>query len=429
MIPKIIHQMWKDEAVPEKFRAWQESWRRHHPTWDYRFWTDATLDDFVAQHYPDFLGTFRAYPQGVMRADAARVLLLHRFGGLYADLDAECLKSFDRFCTENRIVLAEEPAANQASLLVSARRFRRVLCNAVMLSPAAHDFWPQVVAAMAHNAKASSVLDATGPFLLSGVGEGLGANQLLLLPPQSFYPLARDGSGDAKDALAVHHWAGTWIKGEASGPPAPPSRRARRRRLLHKFFAPRPWASPPILPAELPAGSRLQIIRTARAAPIEQAKARNREIAKGLGDADWILWLDDGLTCSDEVIAQLLAAKAPLVGPNVVESIGGPSLDEASYLCDWQVPDAIFWKFVKGGVYNPPRGLGRSYLSDFRYRQRQPLDSLGGRCLLVAAELHREGLLFPTRPYRFKLDAEGLSAQALEHGLTLIGLPNVELIA
>lgn len=34
-VPKIIHQSWKDEHVPERFLKWQESWKRTHPDWEY----------------------------------------------------------------------------------------------------------------------------------------------------------------------------------------------------------------------------------------------------------------------------------------------------------------------------------------------------------------------------------------------------------
>ena len=95
MIPRIIHQMWRDEEVPARFRAWQTGWQSRHPDWDYRFWTDATLEDFVAERFPALLRIYHRYPEGIMRADFARYLLLEHFGGVYADLDAECLASFE----------------------------------------------------------------------------------------------------------------------------------------------------------------------------------------------------------------------------------------------------------------------------------------------------------------------------------------------
>ena len=49
LIPRIIHQTWKDDAPPARFASFQAAWRRLHPQWTYRFWTDATARAFVAE--------------------------------------------------------------------------------------------------------------------------------------------------------------------------------------------------------------------------------------------------------------------------------------------------------------------------------------------------------------------------------------------
>lgn len=35
-VPKIIHQSWKTDSVPDRFLKWQESWKTTHPDWEYR---------------------------------------------------------------------------------------------------------------------------------------------------------------------------------------------------------------------------------------------------------------------------------------------------------------------------------------------------------------------------------------------------------
>ena len=95
MIPSILHQTWKTDQIPQRFQPWVDSWARHNPGWTRMFWNDRTLLDFVGQHYPDFLDTFCSYPAGIFRADAGRYLLLHHFGGVYADLDCECVAPFE----------------------------------------------------------------------------------------------------------------------------------------------------------------------------------------------------------------------------------------------------------------------------------------------------------------------------------------------
>ena len=39
-----IHQIWMTGDVPARFAALGASWREQHPSWEYRLWTDASLE-------------------------------------------------------------------------------------------------------------------------------------------------------------------------------------------------------------------------------------------------------------------------------------------------------------------------------------------------------------------------------------------------
>jgi len=56
------------------------------------------------------------------------------------------------------------------------------------------------------------------------------------------------------------------------------------------------------------------------------------------------------------------------------------------------------------------------------------LHGVGGAMLLVRAELHREGLMFPTFPYKHRIETEGLAMLARDIGYQSWGMPNVEAI-
>ncbi|KAI9767308.1 MAG: hypothetical protein M1840_005717 [Geoglossum simile] len=94
-IPKIIHQTYRDEDVPERWRAAQAACMRLHGGWEYVFWTDATAREFIEEEYSWFLGTFDGYPYAIQRADVIRYFVLWHYGGIYIDLD-ESLQSFER---------------------------------------------------------------------------------------------------------------------------------------------------------------------------------------------------------------------------------------------------------------------------------------------------------------------------------------------
>src|SRR5260221_13668619 len=114
MIPKIIHQSWKVETVPERWRAFQESWRRNHPDYEYRFWTDDANRAFIAGVFPEFLAVYDGYRHAVSRADLARYLVVCHHGGVYADLDCESLKPLDDLLSGRELVFGLEPQSHVA---------------------------------------------------------------------------------------------------------------------------------------------------------------------------------------------------------------------------------------------------------------------------------------------------------------------------
>ena len=45
--------------------------------------------ELIRVYYPWFLEVYDSFEKNVMRADAARVFYMHKFGGIYMDLDFE----------------------------------------------------------------------------------------------------------------------------------------------------------------------------------------------------------------------------------------------------------------------------------------------------------------------------------------------------
>ncbi len=213
MIPPILHQTWSSSTLPERFRPMSDSWLEHNPGWTRILWSDRMLLEFVAEHYPDFLPTYTSYPNGVMRADAGRYLLLHHFGGVYADIDTECVAAFDPIMSEDRVVLCLEPASHfpaQAKI----RGLPYLLFNGTMASPKGHPFWPHLMSYLPDLAGAKEVLDATGPCVLTSAQASFADQSALVIHPNAlFAPIDRDhrdSTAGEGPRLSVHYWAGTW---------------------------------------------------------------------------------------------------------------------------------------------------------------------------------------------------------------------------
>ncbi|KAJ3121506.1 hypothetical protein HK100_012353 [Physocladia obscura] len=96
-IPRIIHQTWRtaDMSTLKSNWAWahRSCHERHDRDFTYMFWTDADLLDFVQRHYADFVPKFLSFPHPIQQIDAARILLLHFYGGIYMDMDIGCERS------------------------------------------------------------------------------------------------------------------------------------------------------------------------------------------------------------------------------------------------------------------------------------------------------------------------------------------------
>ena len=71
-IPRIIHQTWREDHVPEKFRANIESFVDKNPSFEYHFWTDASGRELIEERHPHLLETFDNYVEPVRRADLLR---------------------------------------------------------------------------------------------------------------------------------------------------------------------------------------------------------------------------------------------------------------------------------------------------------------------------------------------------------------------
>ncbi len=525
MIPKLIHQTWcspkytRNDGTPA-------SWRAMNPDWEYRLWTDPELDQFVADNYPEYIDLYRSYPHVVQQADLGRYLLLHKFGGVYADMDTDCLASFDPLCDETRIVFGEEPRAHWGHATIFG--FDRFLFNGTMASPAGHPFWRHVAetALRGRHAAPKNVLVSTGPIMLSwAVQNWPNQDDFALNSCHIFSPNDKDGvpvadavAGPLGDLrLSRHNWSGSWFSDFSESPwrrvkgalREAKSKLGRRVRPLGpeaiaKLDQPQLLAPPrPIDPENLPQiaiftpvkdgaeflehhmalisaldwpKDRLRLVycegdsRDNSRAELQRLKtlvgdqfagfevvhhdvglrlarkdrwrrkhqlrrraavasARNALVKQGLRDEDeWVLWLDvDVCAFPSDVLHQLLAAQEKIVTPDCVLDPGGRSFDLNAYLETSQPGKSAFFKHVHDGLYQPPDNIWqRLHMHDLRFAYKVPLTAVGGAMLLVHGSVHRAGLDFAERPYRFLIETEAFGRMANDAGLTPYGLPNLE---
>lgn len=90
MIPKIIHQSWKTTDLSSYgFPALlsKDSWKRLYPDFEYKFWTDNDITNYIKQQSFEYQDTFNALDENIKKMDFFRYLILHEYGGIYSDMD------------------------------------------------------------------------------------------------------------------------------------------------------------------------------------------------------------------------------------------------------------------------------------------------------------------------------------------------------
>jgi len=193
-IPRIIHQVYEDMNGPsDALLEMSQSWKRHHPAWEYRFWNRESMEDFLHTRFPDFLPVYRAYPFDIQRWDAIRYLILYHFGGLYADMDYECLAPLDLLLQDAGCCMGLEPGQHAARLQQSF-----LVGNALMAAVPRHSYFELIIEDLIKNRhtvfsdlRIRQILESTGPILTARIYHSHpDKEQIRLLPYELIAPLS-----------------------------------------------------------------------------------------------------------------------------------------------------------------------------------------------------------------------------------------------
>ena len=155
--PKIIHQSWKNQNLREDYKKYSQTWKDLHPDYEYRLWTDEDNLRLIEEEDPDFVDDYNSYNHYIKRADAARYYYMYKYGGIYADLDFECLRNFSPLLYDYYnydVILGDAP-----------KEFTQTP-NALMISKPGADFWLYVIQMMKERVNQACPPWDTGPRLL-----------------------------------------------------------------------------------------------------------------------------------------------------------------------------------------------------------------------------------------------------------------------
>lgn len=176
---RIIHQVWfgtipnKKEAKKayQKLKIYRDSWSIKNPTWCRIEWNKSMCIQLIKTFYPEHTNMFNNYKYEIQRCDAIRYLILHRYGGWYADMDYYCNRPLDEAMIKykNNIYFVQSPNSvfGQDDDHIS---------NSLMYSEREHSYWRYVMLELEKNQKVPiyyskhlEVMFTTGPAILNRI--------------------------------------------------------------------------------------------------------------------------------------------------------------------------------------------------------------------------------------------------------------------
>ncbi|WFC97546.1 hypothetical protein MYAM1_000260 [Malassezia yamatoensis] len=219
-IPRIIHQTWKTDNLPSRWAKTREACAAMMPDYKYMLWTDASSRQLIETDYEWFLPVFDAYPYNIQRADAIRYFVLHKYGGIYMDLDIGCKRRLDSLLRFDAILPKTIPVGVSNDLIFAAKQ---------------HPFMQQLIENLTrfnHHflTPYATVMFSTGPMFVSAVYRMYADAHALVTPstpdkptqgfkgirvlPKSLYG-KNAKPNEAPDAFFEHMYGSSWHEGDA----------------------------------------------------------------------------------------------------------------------------------------------------------------------------------------------------------------------
>jgi mannan polymerase complexes MNN9 subunit len=171
------------------------------------------------------------------------------------------------------------------------------------------------------------------------------------------------------------------------------------------------------------------------------SRARNSLLFTTLGPStSWVLWLDaDIIETPPNLIQDLAAHDKPIIVPNCFQRYYDSEAKErkerpydfnswqdsetAQELAKQMGPDDIL---LEGYADMATFRTLMAYMAEdgADTNIEMPLDGVGGTALLVKADVHRDGAMFPPFAFYNLIETEGFAKMAKRLGWSATGLPN-----
>jgi len=218
-IPPVIHLIWLGSTPPSRVDLVIESWKRHHPSWKIKLWTDKDIENF-SWTCPRSKNFYEKSGNWAEKSDILRFEILYQFGGIYSDTDVICLKSFEDLIS-SKITFFAGLESNKV------KRFGRPLVGSAIIGAKKNS---AIVKDCIDFSQTLEEAPTIRQYIRSGPGpitkasykalKNINNENIIIFPCSYFYPMhweARLSSAEdiieyiRPESFAIHLWEGSWF--------------------------------------------------------------------------------------------------------------------------------------------------------------------------------------------------------------------------
>lgn len=210
VIPKKLHQVWIGEnLIPSEFLVYMNTWKENHPLWEYNLWTDKNIKDIPSLD----MDIYRRMKNVGAKSDYIRYAVLHDFGGVYIDVDFECIKPHDNLLN---VKLFSSVADDTVPSIYIGH------IGSVPKHPVMKKCLDTIYLFDDDNNK--RIMETTGVYYFTDVvfNATTADDDIVIFPPEYFYPFPGNQrkitsrfhrfSFCTQNTYAIHHWGVSWTK-------------------------------------------------------------------------------------------------------------------------------------------------------------------------------------------------------------------------
>lgn len=119
------------QEIPDKYKANIERCKYINPNFTFMIWSGKSCLELIQKKYPSLLDKYKSLTSPISKCDFVRLLILHRFGGIYSDCDRICQYNYSGLInTEDYDVI----------LGIIPSRLIRIIQNDIIIAKQGSDF-------------------------------------------------------------------------------------------------------------------------------------------------------------------------------------------------------------------------------------------------------------------------------------------------